>query len=622
MSFCSQSGRPRKNESPEEDISIKALLRNLLVLLIPALQYFSFSAQAETTVTLSPIVVAGSSADALNYDPIVPSIEMNTTPSSASGSVARSMEESLPTPFTDYGVPGMTTQFRGIGRTSDDTNVQSLGVPLNSIQGGGFDFGSFPQFIWSKFSYHLGPGSGAFDPGAPSGTLNLTPWTAQAILNPDRTSQSSFRLTELVTRGLNQTSVAASAGGVAVLAGYSVMNAQGPSGSFSAVLLKDSDWDIRAHLLATSLTETSPGSNTEPTPNARFQTARWIPVLQVNRSVKSLLGLDVGSSAELRETLFYDRAQVRFVNPDDRTYDSFTRSNQLGTETALLMGDWTMGASLRRASYENIGYEAPDEWILHTQLSRILQTGALTWNAIAHLDSVSQVGFRPGGDFGVRWDLTDQSDVFTKLSFSDRFPSFEDRYEQIPYFTANPGLAPEQALSENLGVEYHTRSLKTSLQGYFQWRNQAQIYTGTTVINEGQAQEFSLLQDVAWQTQPWLDLTHAFRLSHSRVGATQSRIPYDPVVTEVMTIKAHGLGEQRFWETSLSLRALSSSLSGYGSGSGVAGGYGFVDFGATLNFSRIMIQGRIEDLMNRPIEVVQGYPWPGRIYALSLVGSI
>lgn len=574
--------------------------------------YLSFAASSasDSTVVLSPIVVEGASTDALLFDPIVPTTEQTLGTGSASGSVARSMEEQLPTPFTDYGLPGITTQFRGIGRTVDETNVQALGVPLNSIQGGGFDFGSFPQFVWSKYQYHLGPSTGAFDPGAPSGTLSLTPWTAQAI--NDR--KLSDRVTELVTRGLNQTSVAASYDGVAILGGYSAINAQGPSGSFSALLIKDENWDVRAHFLGTSLIETSPGSITAPSPHAQFETARFIPVLQLTRTISD--------QAQLRETVFYDRSYIRFENPDDSSFDSYDRSNQFGSETVLLLGDWTLGQSIRRTSFEIIGFEAPNEWITHTQVGRNFRLGQATLSARADVDGVSQEGFHPGGELGGRFDFSDQFDLFSKVNFSYRFPSYVDRYEQVPFFTPNPQLGPEQALSLNLGAEMHGSEFKTSVQGFLQWRANSQVYTGSTVDNEGNAQELSLIEDLSWQARPWLDVVNSLRLSHSRVDATQSAIPYDPLATEILSLRVHDESDAPLWSTGVSIRALSQSTSGYGTDPG----YGFVDLEANLNLKsglgRLTVQGRVEDLMNRPIQVVQGYPWPGRLFALSLIGSI
>ncbi|MFL5813000.1 MAG: hypothetical protein ACJ763_05435 [Bdellovibrionia bacterium] len=574
------------------------------------------SRAAETTV-LAPIVVEGSTADVLLYDPIVFTRVAPVAPTSSNGSVVRKFEEELPVPVTDFGTPGTTTQLRGLGRTVEDTNVQTLGVPLNPVIGGGFDFSSFPEFFWSNYSFHLGPSTGGFDPRAASGTLSLMPWTSAALRGNGGKANALARVTELVSKGLNQASVAGAYGNAAALVGLSSYNAQGPTGSLSARLAQDDRFDLRAHLLATSIDRTSPGPNTDPTPNARLKTTRWIPILEANVSpTHELL---------IKESAFYDRNAVRFVNPDSSALDSYDRSSQIGSETVALWKDWTFGLSLRRTEFTQIGGEAPQEWIGHLQAERIFRAGSWTTQASAQADWMNLYGARPGASLGERYDITSDWGVFAKTNFTYRYPSLQDRYYQGASFVANPNLSLERALSFNIGNQWKHGQFEATEQFYFQFRSNAQLLqfnsnTGLlSVMNGGEVRQLSYWDDLTWHALPYLDLGNALRLSSSRVDLSASRIPYDPLLTEIVNLRFHQASDQPFWNVGGALRVVTSSPDGLG---GTNGGYSLFDLNAGLRYQNLGLQGRIDNVLDRRIQVYQGYPWPGRLFSLSLIAAL
>lgn len=571
---------------------------------------------------LAPIVVDGSTADALLYDPIVSTQVKRVAPTGSNGSLVRDFEEELPVPVKESGTPGTTSQLRGLGRTTEDTNVQTLGVPLNPIIGGGFDFSTFPQFFWSSYSYHLGPSSGGFDPRAVTSTVSLTPWTAQALRGQDGDKSSHGRVTEMVTRGLNQASVAGAYGDVAALVGLSSYNADGPTGSISARVAhtQDGKVDVRAHLLATSLDETSPGLITDPTPNARLKISRWIPILEASVSPSQDL--------LIKESFFYDRNNVRFVNPDTSIRDSYDRSSQVGSETVVLWNDWTLGLSFRRTEFTQIQAEAPSEWIGHAQAERLFHFGDWTTQASIQADWMNLYGARPGASLGERYDITNNWGVFVKGNFTYRYPTLQDRYYQGASFTANPNLSLERALSFNSGNQWKQGQFEATEQIFLQLRADAQLLQSvqigpntyrTTVANAGNVTQLSYLDDLTWHALPFLDLGNALRLSSSHVEDTDSRIAYDPLLTEILSVHFHEASERPWWTSGAAIRAVTSSPDGLGS---TNAGYALFDLNASLNYRAFGLQGRIDNVLDRHIQVYQGYPWPGRLYALSLIAQL
>ncbi len=585
---------------------------------------FAKVASAEETTKLAPIVVESSTADILLEDPIVSTRREPVTPSSSNGSVVREFEEELPLPVTDYGIPGTTTQLRGLGRTVEDTNVQTLGVPLNPVVGGGFDYSSFPQYFWSSYSFHLGPSTGGFDPRAVSSTVSLTPWTAEAIRAGDGKKSSRVRLTELVTRGLNQASVAGRYENVAVLAGLSSYNAKGPTGSVSTRLIQEERWDLRAHLLATSIDQTSPGPNSAPTPAARLKTSRWIPILEAN--------LSPSQDLLMKESVFYDQNKVRYVNPESPAFNTYDRSSQVGSETVALWKDWTFGLSFRHTDFTQIGGEAPSEWISHFQAEKLIHADSWTTQASAQVDWVNLYGMRPGATLGERYDITNQWSVFARGNFTYRYPTIQDRYYQGVSFAANPNLSLERALSFNIGNQWSQGAFEATEQVFLQFRSNAQLLqsdssTGNlTVVNGGAVRQLSYWDDLTWHAASFFDFGNSLRLSSSRIDRTGSRIAYDPLLTEVLSAHFHQASKdfsnqllnKLRWSAGGSLRAVTSSPDGLG---GTNAGYALFDLDATAGAGSFSIQGRIDNVLDRRIQVIQGYPWPGRIFSLSLIAA-
>jgi hypothetical protein len=574
-------------------------------------------------VLVPPIRVEGSAADALFYDPVVPTTEGKIDQSSPGGSIISELSDELPVPINERGYPGTTSEFRGLGRTVEDTNVETLGVPLNLPQGGGFDFSTFPQFFWSSYQFRLGPGGTAFDPRASTGVLALKPWTAAAL-----DSQSNgARVTALGGRYIGQVSVAAHEGNIAALVGGTFGFSDGTTGSISIKLPSWGKLDWRLHLLATRIDTPVPGSISFPTPEDSQVSARLIPVLEGS--------LDLGDGTFLKSSLFFDRSWINYRDPD---YGSASRSDQYGLENVLIDGVWTIAATAKQAVLSGGSLVAPTESSANLRAGPTLHWGSVTADGFMSGDYVSGTGWEPEATVGLRDDLTEQLAVYTRESYAYRFPTLTDRYSAYysPFGNSlpNPSLEPEQVMTALAGAEFHVKTVRVGIEGQAQFRNNAQLYitdpvTGNSQTeNSGHASEVSLIPTLNWQLHPMLDLFQSVRFSGSTVTNFQQKIPYDPFVTYVMEARAHAAGDRPRWAATLGFRGVTSSVSDY-YGDNLPG-YGLVHLDAQYALlgrelgesGSLALQGRVENLLNRKVQVYSGYPLPGTVFAVGVVGTI
>ncbi|RYZ62791.1 MAG: hypothetical protein EOP09_18460, partial [Proteobacteria bacterium] len=204
---------------------------------------------------LDPVYSEGSTYDVLKFDPFTPSIERKKTKKlSSNGGVSKEISQELPYHLSENTRPGNVTNFQGSGKRPEDIDVNFLGIPLNAPQGGGFDLNSFPQYLWSGFSFQQGPSAGAYDPRGVAGSLSLKLWTQEAITSfkPEdpyaraTVFRSSARLSQLSASGTN--------GEIAALVGVSDGQITGPAGSMSAKLLTRDRLKIKGHVVATNQT--------------------------------------------------------------------------------------------------------------------------------------------------------------------------------------------------------------------------------------------------------------------------------------------------------------------------------------------------------------------------------
>ncbi len=587
----------------------------------------------EGTAVLAPVHVEGSATEVLQYDPIVPAQKEKVSGTSGSGALQRDFSDKLPLPVTDPGTPGALSQFRGLGRSVDETNVQALGIPLNLPQGGGFDLASFPQFIWSNYQFRAGPQQGGYDPRATAGTLTLVPWTAEAI----RRDALRFRVSQNITHGLSQTAVGGSAQGFGELVGYSGFDSRGVTGSASARLLRSEQTgglEATFQFLGTSITSDTPGPLNFPSPSAVQKYQRYIPVME----------LGYKSSNETREklTLYYDHNRVKYDDPASFSSDGLGK--QVGVEAAIIHQSWTFGASARHVDYGlEGGFQAPGENYYHLTASRVFETGHWIFDPLVQADLVSTRPVYPGASVGARREFQAHQAVFGRLGYAPKFGNLVDRYFSYPAFPlygtngyqGNPALSPEKDLTLVLGHEAHWKDLMSRLQFFAQYKDELflqALLPGTTdintTVNSGTGYSLVLQYEVGYQVLPWLSLQDSLALSHSKDNTTGQPFPYLPKLTNLTSVWAHDadsvswrVGGVLRWVNHVTYDALGSTLPSY-TLLNLEGRKRLVSWQRAAGAAAIDAVLRLENALDQHVEVTQGYPMPRQLWSFLLSATL
>ena len=551
-------------------------------------------------------------------DAVVPSYEGPANLGSGSGTLQKSLSDQLALPVVGMENPGGVVQFRGLGRSAEDTDVQALGIPLNPPQGGGFDLSIFPQFLWAGYEYQAGPALGTFDPRGTAGSLTLVPWTAQAL----GSGAFSGRISGLgSTANVYQVSAAASDGkSLAVVAGSSSGDAQGPSAALSGRWRLSEGEVLSFHLLMTDIDAKTPGP-ANYTPFAHQQTVRGIPLVQLDSRV--------GSDGLLKSSVFFDDEYLRWQDPASSSLPA-TQDHilQLGTENALLVGDWKFGAGLRGVRYGRLGFDDQSEMILNLLASRTFEPGrGLLIEPTVRAVGVSDYAVEPEASLGVRGAIGEQAAWFVRGGMARHFPSMLNRFYSYggfvgyPGFTANPALQPERDWTATTGVEFKGRRLQAGLQAYGQVAQDAQVValldpTHNTELNLGEARIASLMGNLRIEAAPWLDLGGSFTLSASQLTQTGVAFPGLPGWLSVASVGVHSDGELagggHRWEGRIFERISSVSVADASGDLLPAYHEEDLEFRARIIGDAWTSVLRVEDLTDQRPQLVAGYPGFGR----------
>lgn len=568
----------------------------------------------------TPVVVQGESAspgDLLMEDPVAPSRRARTQAASGSGGVQKSLSDQIALPVAGTGAPGGQSQFRGLGRSAEDTDVQAFGIPLNPPQGGGFDLSVFPQFLWSGYAYQPGPALGTFDPRGTAGSLVLTPWTASALQggligNGRLAAQAS-------SSRLYQVSGAWSDGErVALVAGASSGDAQGPSVGLSARHRVGERLLVSTHLLATDLEARIPGPG-NLTPHARQRTMRAIPLLQAD--------LRIADGLLVKSGVYVDASYLKYEDPSASALP-YTQDHvaQVGTENALLWGRWKLGASARGVRYSTLGFATRSEAITSLLLSRSIGLGS-SWSLEPTLRGVgvSRYGLQPEGSLGARGELGGGFAVYARAGFARKFPSMLNRFYSypgfpgFPGFVGNPELSPERVGTALLGLEWQGERVRAGIQNYGQVVDSAQVRitrdaTTDTMANVGRASVDSLLLYSTWDVAPWLSLRLDTTWSVSSLSQSGRRYPGLPTGLGVLGAEVRYAG----W----ALRAyerISGNSTADATSAAILPAYHEEDFELEAPLGAgWQALGRVDDLTDQRPEHVRGYPARGRTVSVLL----
>ena len=572
---------------------------------------------------LDPILVYGDlPVEELAGDLIVPSQQNPIEANSSAGGIAESLQRQIPLPLLEASTPGGTTQIRALGRSAEDVNVQTLGVPLNGPQGGGFDLSTFPQYFWTDYQFQLTPSVGGFDPRGAAGTLTLTPWTSRSLSEIQQTQNrqlsSKFRATGLYsTRNLRQYSAGVStrmggSGGLALLLGNSDGQARGPSGSFS--FADDlGKMRISVHLLATQLEVDVSGPTNFPTPQAIQKTRRLIPLLQLEVPLDS-----TGNESSLKTSLYFDSARIHFQDADSAHFTNFkSQASQIGTENVLLLGNWRFDVSARTLKYSTkdeygIGsFQAPQENIFSLQVSRLTQVRSIVLDPSLQWVTVEREGARAGASLGVRHEWSNgQQALFSRVGISHRFPSLVDRYFTTTYYQGNPNLPVEADWTAVAGWEAKNAMMENTLLGYFQWRDHARMDLPTTVVDGGNAKVVALLYTFAARPLPYIEISNGVSVSRSWLQSTGQEFPYLPRILDTLSLSVLENPEVPKYRLGVHARFSSSAQTGTqtGSSNGQVDGYGVWGLSMSVEIIRgAQLTARADNLLDSAYQTIQNY---------------
>jgi hypothetical protein len=584
-------------------------------------------AAGSDSVELDPIIKDGSVSDVLMDDPVLPTFIGRARSASGSGGLEHELANEIPVSFTDTGSPGNLSQIRGFGQSSEETDVQTLGIPLNGAQGGGFDFSTFPQFLWSDFRYQMGPSLGAFDPAGVAGSLTLRPWTEAALtqegaLGAARATSfsSDAGVTQISVSGRRKDTAAA-------LAGYSTGLVEGPSGSFSAVR-SFGPHKVRFHFLGTDLDAKS--RRVKEAPFDRKASTRWIPVIQTDfrlterSSLKSTFFFD---SNTLRSTTYYGRKTLILVE-------------QIGNENAFVLDEYKFGLSARRVSYDSSDADPVYSNIFSLQGSRTFESGAFLFEPTLRLTEVSGYDIAPEATLGARYQAAESDPAyFTRLSYSRRFPTLVKRFYFLPPgpmyhgVVGNPDLKPERDFTAILGTQYKRGVFDGSLQFMSQLRLDGQVFAPLdtsfdSYFNASTATVHAAVLSVSAAPTGNLTIGNALTFSKSHVTSTDQSYPYLPDWLDVLSVSAHPESDRPSWSVT-SISRLSSDSNSPLSGDDAARlpGYALFDlrFEAWVwrkDFQALILTLGAQNIFDREAEVVRDNPLIGRIYTFSLVAEL
>ncbi len=607
-------------------------LPDVLIFFFAMFAFLSPGFAAEAPYRLSPIPLEDLfSPDWLSEDSLLPARGsrmgngLGADSPNSKVAVTDPLTRDLALPATTAGTAGAASQFRGLGRSADDTQIQALGIPLNPPQGGGFDFSSFPSFLWESYRFQLAPSRTAFDPRATSGVLVLSPWTRAALA----LGRASARATQGYSgegEGVHSFSLGGSDGRhIGALLGATRGDSEGYSGSLSAKTEIGQIHRLEFHLLATDVEAKTRGSRTFPTPRGAQRTARGLPALQWTSKF---------SEARLIQAHAY--ADSQYIAYDSGSgFRSRDHGFALGGTVATDWDSFRAGVGLRNFRYSQLGQPVVEESLFQGHVSRLFILSS-DWRVepTVQASSVTGYGFLPAGSVSARFEpstLVGWS-FFANSSYSRKFPTVLDRVDVVPFSVGNPALLPERNLTLLAGGEWRGSTLRTELQGYLQQRQDAHILVTdpTTFVyrreNGGNASVRALLAQVEWDLSQRISFKGAGTWSGSELERTGGSFPYLPELQGSLFGEVHDAARTD-WSLELGFRAQGDSQ--------VTGptdpfrGFTVWEAGGRYRLLErqragldLTLFARMSDIFDQKPDPLKGYNGAGRVGVVGLTGSL
>jgi outer membrane receptor protein involved in Fe transport len=561
---------------------------------------------AETEYQVDPIwVSASASFDSLSDVGFLPQKKFKFNQNRNSSQEV--IDKTLAFPSQNYGYPSGVLGNNLGGRSVDDAQVSTLGVPLNLPQGGGPDLSIFPSFLWSGANYSMVPQLGGYSPQGVSGGIQFDLWSRSAV-REFKKSTTLNRVTGNMDRNLQTISIASKVDQSAILGGMSLGRQTGPSGSLSLYAIRKPKSHLLFHLLGSDQVGENPGSKSLPTPKAKKKFWRIIPVLESHQEFNA-----DESSVIWESTLSGDLQQLQFEDSDHPGLNTSTRTQQIGLENAIKFGDSTIGLTARSVHFESGSFGNFQEWPLIAQYSHDFSS-VQGWNfrLSGGGNFLSSTGFVPNGRVLLKQN-NEQSFLFFELHSLNKMPSLNDRHYVLPGFVGNTNLSPERVNGFLAGFVRNKESFQNTLTIKTEYRNQIQVQTelspGTqTLTNSGNAWLISMMDDFEWKPASGISEKVGAVLTASKVSSSGLSYPDLPLVSLTQN-GSYGLGDD--FEVRHHLRWIGDSKTASGA---QHPGYFLADLSASYEIKKdIVTTIGCDNVFDSRAEVILDYPLPGRI---------
>ena len=561
-----------------------------------------YSYAAQTTVTLPTVLFTeGASFETLQSESLIPKEKIPLETSR--GSTLDELKWKTPFPTQNYGYPSGASGVSLGGRSIDDTQVTTLGIPLNLPQGGGADLSYFPSFLWSEATISSSTTSAGFSQQSVSGTLDLVPWT-WSILKPAPPPEASSRITLNYDRDIQSFSIGTRKSDLSILAGSTFGRQAGPAGSLSFRFLKTPQWTLIANVIGSDQEGESPGSTDHFTPRARKKSTRVLPSLVSQWRADSDLVFQM--------TFFADLQSLNFTNPDESLYDSFDRIQTYGAESAIIFHDTTLALSARQVNFENNSAGSFTEWPAHLGLTQAFRFSSGTLiKTTASADYLSGYAIYAGGRISAQFPLSKKEAFFSEFQAIPKFPSILDRlYILPPDYHGNPDLLPEQVYSVIFGYEDEASLIKTKTQVKAEHRTDLILSTPdfSTTMNSGSGNFLSLSHNAKVRITKSLQTQGQFLASYSRLDSTGRPYPRLP------SLSAGGVvmfTPSDTWGFQTQVKWMGDSTESDG-----APLSNYLLAGERVTFTpqeEIQISLGVDNVFDSRAEAIRNYPLPGRI---------
>ncbi len=592
-----------------------------LFFLVFSLKPFAVFAQVSEfkNVELETITFgARASFETLSRESLLPKEQVSFQ--SARSTTLSAIGTSVLDPLVQFGYPSGATSTALGGRTVDDTQVSTLGVPLNLTQGGGADLSVLPSYLWSSAEISSTPVSQGYTPGAASGAIDLKLWTRERVLSGKRKRpEFDSRVTAQYDRQVQTVSVATERPGIAINLGTSLGLQEGPAGSLSYEFYEDASQTYRFHLLGTDQRGASLGSRSNPTPRATKSTWRVIPVLETERR----LG-EPGHTWLWQSTVFADWNGIRFQNPASSGNNTSSRAFASGIENAISFNSTTISASLRYEQFRlapnaSASAVAADEFPFLIGLTQSFELeGGRELKLTGQAQGVNTIGVEPA----LRASLKTHPWTF-ELGTLAKMPTQSARYYRLPgtspgdpdFFTGNPDLKTERVW---FGIAAHETEafdsdsqLKSELK--LERRERVQITQGATTVNAGGATLGSLEERLEIKRWGRFDIHLGLALNVSRLEQNQNPYPSLPTLASKVRV-----GYQVSSDFAITSRA-------HYQGPSVASGgrfhphYTLIDLEARWAPStQFNLVGGVDNITDQRADVVFDFPLPGALAHLGV----